>query len=348
MTIKTFPERWAERLAYLASRHITCFDPEWRGRTARYHFRCELGHEWSRPGSVLPGRLDCRICGRLEKAALTCWPALIEAGRPHGTVCLDTRWLGCRHRYRFRCKDGHEWSRTGSSQTKHPTCPECFKQRLSVLQFKRANLDPIKDIARQRGGECLSDQYEGSAVRYAFRCAKGHEWQTRVGSIQSGSWCPLCDEAARGAAKLLTDGLERLQRKAAERGGECLSGAYLGTAVKYRFRCAQSHEFETTGNKLFLGVWCRHCAFDAKRLSIDHAHEAARAKGGECLSTTYVNSSIKLKWRCHRGHEWGAPLSNVRAGHWCRACADIAMITNPRSKARRKYDDGGAKHIKMG
>lgn len=346
MTIKSFPDRWAERLAYLASRHITCLDPEWRGSKAKYHFRCDLGHEWSRPGRVLPGRLDCRICDRLEKAAQTCWPAMLEAGRQHGTECLDSRWLGYRHRYRFRCKIGHEWLRTGGSQTKHPTCPECLKQRLSGDQLTPSNLDQMKNLARQRGGLCLSDRYEGMVARYAFRCAQGHEWQTRIGSIRSGSWCPICDEAARGTAMRLTDGLERLQRKAAERGGVCLSGDYLGMAAKYRIRCDQRHEFEISGNKLLLGTWCRHCCFDAKRLSIDHAHDAARAKGGQCLSTVYVNSGIKLIWRCHRGHEWGASLSNVRAGHWCRVCADLARITNRHSKAWLKYGDAGSRKLR--
>ena len=174
---------------------------------------------------------------------------------------------------------------------------------------------------------------------YAFRCAQGHEWETRIGAIKAGSWCPQCDDAKRRVVNRLPDGLARLKRQAAERGGECLAGAYLGTAVKYPFRCARGHEWETTGNKVLRGSWCQACTFDAKRLSIEHAQEAAHAKGGECLSSTYVNSDIKLRWRCHRGHEWAAPLNNVRKGHWCRICANMAMISQRHSKARRKYAD---------
>ena len=348
MSSNAFSERWAARLAYLASRNIICLDPEWRGCTARYRFRCDLGHEWSRPGKVLHNRLDCRICGLLDKAAVTCWPAMIDAGRSHGTVCLDTRWLGHQHRYRFRCKEGHEWSRTGASQTKHPSCPDCLKQHVSATHLKPGNLGKLHEIARQRGGVCLSDAYQGAGALYAFRCAQGHEWQTRVRTTMTGSWCPRCDDAVRSSALRLPDGLGRLQRKATERGGQCLSGAYLGTAARYAFRCARGHEWDATGKGVLRGAWCQACTFDAKRLSIEHAHEAALAKGGECLSNTYVNSGIKLRWRCHLGHEWGAPLNNVRQGHWCRTCANMALITHHHSKAKLKYDDAGARRLKLG
>lgn len=344
---KPFSERWAERLAYLASRNITCLNPEWQGSDARYHFRCEIGHEWSRPGKVLRERLDCLTCRRLEKAAQTCWAAMLQAGQQHGTVCLDERWLGGTHRYRFRCRQGHEWLRAGGNHTKHPACMECFKQQVSARQIKPGNLDKLHELARQRGGVCLSSTYHGTAARYAFRCALGHEWLARPQTIKAGSWCPPCDEAARGMAMRLPDGLQRLQDKASARGGECLSGAYLGTAAKYGFRCAKGHEWEATGNRVLRGAWCQVCSFDAKRLSIAHAQEAARARGGECLSDTYVNTDAKLMWRCHRGHEWATALARVRAGNWCPTCADMARITNRHSKARLKYDDAGARRFNL-
>ncbi|MCW7536722.1 hypothetical protein OOT46_02490 [Aquabacterium sp. A7-Y] len=146
---------------------------------------------------------------------------------------------------------------------------------------------------------------------------------------------------------MLPDGLQRLRQRAASNGGECLAGEYLGTQARYRFRCAKGHEWETTGNKVLLGAWCQPCTFDAKRLSIDDAHAAARARGGLCLSDRYVNVSVKLHWRCDRGHEWDAPFSTIRAGHWCRQCANLAMISNGNSKARLRYRDAGARLVEI-
>jgi len=50
-----------------------------------------------------------------------------------------------------------------------------------------------------------------------------------------------------------------------------------------------------------------------------------------------VNTTKKLHWLCHRGHDWYAPFASIRAGHWCAQCAHIARITNADSLARMRY-----------
>ena len=52
----------------------------------------------------------------------------------------------------------------------------------------------------------------------------------------------------------------------------------------------------------------------------DEAHhnlEAAKRRGGRCLSTRYLNKDQKLEWECAKGHRWRAALSNIRQhGTW--------------------------------
>lgn len=48
----------------------------------------------------------------------------------------------------------------------------------------------------------------------------------------------------------------------------------------------------------------------------------ARARGGDCLSTEYLNNKTKLSWRCSKGHEWGAEPTTVKHSKtWCPAWA---------------------------
>ena len=57
------------------------------------------------------------------------------------------------------------------------------------------------------------------------------------------------------------------------------------------------------------------------KLTIEQMHALAKERGGVCLSTVYVNSYTKLRWRCSEGHEWEATPSNVkRLDSWCPAC----------------------------
>ena len=57
------------------------------------------------------------------------------------------------------------------------------------------------------------------------------------------------------------------------------------------------------------------------RLSIEEMREIAEQRGGQCLSTKYVNANTALKWRCSEGHEWEAKPAYVKGGTWCPACS---------------------------
>ena len=51
--------------------------------------------------------------------------------------------------------------------------------------------------------------------------------------------------------------------------------------------------------------------------------EAAKFRGGECLSTTMIEGDLitPLKWRCAFSHEFEAsPATVLLGGHWCPKC----------------------------
>ena len=55
--------------------------------------------------------------------------------------------------------------------------------------------------------------------------------------------------------------------------------------------------------------------------TIRDMQELASSRGGQCLSTEYVDTKTKLKWKCAFGHEWEATPRLLKAGHWCPECA---------------------------
>lgn len=268
--------------------------------------------------------------------------ALQASCRAAGLVCLDDTWLGAIHRYRFRCAAGHEWLRRGDEQRTRPTCPLCVRSASALARRKTSNLLRLHDIAQARGGALLSDEYIGVAERFRFRCAAGHEWETQAITILGGGWCKPCHHNALRSSNLLPDGLERLQRMAREKGGECLSTAYVGSRARYRFRCAQGHEWDALGHRFVEGTWCRTCDETARQRELEaDAHRMARARGGQCLGSQFINSRARMSWLCHRGHQWVAPVGRIREGHWCPECAHMALISNRKSKARARYKPAG-------
>ena len=123
--------------------------------------------------------------------------------------------------------------------------------------------------------------------------------------------------------------LDEMQAVAQARGGECLSTRYEHSKVHLRWRCASGHEWEATPASVKMGAWCRQCAAkalaDKLRTDLATIESLATPRGGRCLTRQYTgNCHHKLHWRCARGHEWEATLSNVRnRGSWCPRCATL-------------------------
>jgi len=68
------------------------------------------------------------------------------------------------------------------------------------------------------------------------------------------------------------------------------------------------------------GTWCPFCAGLVK-LTIEEMQTIALSKEGLCLSTEYINTGTKLKWKCKRGHVWESVPSSIKKGTWCPVCA---------------------------
>lgn len=122
--------------------------------------------------------------------------------------------------------------------------------------------------------------------------------------------------------------LQRAKDHANAKCGECLSTEYRNCETKLDWKCANpEHQnwlssFDKVVNS---GRWCPQCARERtphnkhiNGLEIAKAH--AKSKGGECLSTDYVNADGKLVWKCaNPGHEpWEATYTNVvNSKCWC-------------------------------
>ncbi len=310
-----------------------CLGDTWKGLSAMYRFRCSRGHEFQRTLQTLGRSQDLKCPGCVAAAH---WAKVHALAQAADVQCLEQHWLGWNTAHRFRCVEGHVWSRAGGRALQGVDCPACG--RASGYERRRAEaFARLREVASERGGQCLATVYVGGNHPYRFRCAAGHEWEALGSDVSRRTWCPECARMRKVEGYRHDDGLERLRHKATEQGGQCLLEIYLGGRARYRFRCSQGHEWETLGKRILRGAWCLKCAYDKKRLTLEDAHAVARARGGQCLSTAYIRVSVKLHWICHRGHSWHASFAAIRAGHWCAECAHMARISNRKSKARRRY-----------
>jgi hypothetical protein len=129
--------------------------------------------------------------------------------------------------------------------------------------------------------------------------------------------------------------LNRCHQYASARGGQCLSATFTAVDVPLVWDCGKQHQWKATANHVLKGSWCLQCRVASQRLDLTVLQNFALSKGGECLSTAYVNNRTKILWRCANSHEWEARSINVLKGSWCPTCA---RANRPKPKKRTLAD----------
>jgi uncharacterized protein YkuJ len=81
-------------------------------------------------------------------------------------------------------------------------------------------------------------------------------------------------------------------------------------------------------------------------LNIQEFQEIARSRGGELLSTEYLNKEEKLKWKCSKGHIWEARGGCIKNGKsWCKICNySEQRFKQPHKLTLKVYQDIAAKY----
>lgn len=85
---------------------------------------------------------------------------------------------------------------------------------------KRLTLELCHQLAKEKGGLCLSTEYKDCKTKLLWKCCnENHEsWETRLSNIRNkNTWCPKC---FREKQKL---SIEICHQIAQERNGLCLS-----------------------------------------------------------------------------------------------------------------------------
>jgi len=171
-----------------------------------------------------------------------------------GGVCLSSEYKGVDHKYHFRCAKGHEWEATFDCVVhRGQWCAICSGRKV----MPGTQLQKAREIASQRDGACLSNEYANSKTNMKWRCTEGHQWEATFSNIVNhGKWCPWCAGNKVDAAEQL----RRAHETAHRNGGEFLSKIYDGNKAPMHWRCVEGHEWEAAFSTVVgRGAWCGRC-----------------------------------------------------------------------------------------
>ena len=233
-----------------------CLSTEYRNVRTKLLWKCRKGHEWAAtPDNVKRGSW-CPTCARAsaaEKLKLSI-EEMQSIARQHGGECLSTTYVNTGTKLRWRCKHGHRWQAVPGSIKKGHWCPICRRHRAG--KKRRLTLEEMQEIAKNRGGKCLSENYE-VGKKLKWQCKNGHVWEATPSKIKFGTWCPICGNITGTKKRSLT--IESMQKLAADRGGECLSKEYVNSQTNLLWGCKYGHQWRARPNAIRLGSWCPEC-----------------------------------------------------------------------------------------
>lgn len=170
------------------SRGGKCLSTEYVNNRTKLLWQCSNGHTWETKPNVIVNGGWCPECRGRKKLTIEDMQKLAEE---RGGKCLSTKYHTDGTRLQWQCSKGHIWDASSQAIRRGQWCRKCSgHQKLTI--------EEMREIAKSRGGECLSKIYKDNKTPLRWRCANGHEWEARPNNIKSlGQWCPLCSKTKK-------------------------------------------------------------------------------------------------------------------------------------------------------
>ncbi len=318
---------------HAAKRGGKCLASAYIDAKTKVLWQCAKGHRWNSSWDTVLKHW-CPKCAQIQKLDIK---EFVRIARQRGGKLLSTEYIRGKAPLLWQCAKGHTWwaapRNVKGGKYKHGSwCRVCAYLALRRRRKPVVTLEHMAEIARERGGECLSKFYIDVNTKMRWRCEKGHEWMANRMVIKR-SWCPQC-------AKKLT--FKIVEATAGSHGGKVLSplSKFVDGASVLRWQCAAGHRWKTTVARVRAGVWCPRCKEDSY-WSLQDARELARKHGGICLSRRYVGFDTRLRWQCSNGHVF--KLSHRQAVRrdgkpkWCPDCSSYKYTSEDAQKLAAEH-----------
>lgn len=303
--------------------------------TKMIHWKCAKGHEWV----ASPDRrfnCGCPYCagkrpvvGETDLATLRPDLAAEWNYEKNGTLLPRDVTTGSSKKVFWKCRNGHEWLTAIKHRVHGTNCPYCSgsytnKPVEGVNDLATLHPELVLEWNKEKNGALdIQALSENSNRRVWWKCERGHEWKTspsmRVGK---GTNCPYCcgSYPIPGETDLLT-----VFPALAEEWNYELNGGLTPNSIapfsnkKVWWKCKKGHQWMSTVSNRANGNGCPFCSgrlpiigeTDLASLRPDLAKEWHPTKNGSKRPDCYkAGSGIKVWWRCEKGHEWEAKITN--------------------------------------
>ena len=293
-----------------------CLSPEYFGSDVKLWWQCGRGHVWkTKPEIIKTGGSWCPTCAsrryRSENACRKFFEAIFDNKFPNKRPDWLRDEKGEKLQLDGYCKElGLAFEYQGEHHYK------------KIYYLKNKSLEDIQRRDKLKIEICKKNNVVLIQVPFTVSYNDVQEYiiqECKKKSVILPENIPVIDYTKFDIYSLKL--LEEMQEIAKSRGGKCLSKVYIGVMEKMEWKCSGGHIWKMSPNDIKSGHWCPKCGGVAK-LNIEEMQLLAKKRGGECLSTKYINNKTPLKWKCSEGHIWKARPDKIKdRRQWCPYCA---------------------------
>lgn len=187
-TKKQIEEKLNEVRVIAISKGGQCLSDTYINSKSKLKFQCSEGHTWETiPLTVKKGGW-CNACvvKRVSEEQKDRIEDFIKIIENKGGKCLSTEYInGQQSRIHVECEFGHRWHARPQGLKKGTWCRKCYGTAKSTLE-------EIKELAKERGGKCISENYKNDMSKMIWSCSENHTWSATPNNIKRGKWCPTC------------------------------------------------------------------------------------------------------------------------------------------------------------
>jgi hypothetical protein len=172
--------------AIAKSKNGVCLSNEYIDNETNLEWECCFGHIWKASYGNIAKRKNgtwCPVCsGNTKHSIQDC----MFAAEMFGGKCLSTKYKNSDSSLTWKCSEGHVWNASYGSVRQGKWCPYCAGKHCNSIVL-------CNDLAKSKGGRCISESFIKTTDQIEWECSKGHRWHTSLNNIKNGgSWCPQC------------------------------------------------------------------------------------------------------------------------------------------------------------
>lgn len=232
---------------------------------------------------------------------------------------------------KLKCNKGHEISIKPTKLMAGRKCSICSKN--NSADFKNRLYGLVEELNFK-----VLDTPINSQNPIRFQCDKGHIFQRNPSNFYNrNSKCPICN---KGSVKLPLTG-DAFAAYVEEFGYKLLE-PYVNNMTKVKFQCDKGHIYETSPKVFKSGCRCPKCSDSCPEQAKENFLKICTQNNYHILSE-YINTKIKVKIKCSKGHEFSMRPNDITMGSKCPKCSN----TCPEQSKERFLNNLKKKNYKL-